>query len=116
MPLKSLSMRSARFLNREKVITKLSKLSAKACRQDKRIKRIILFGSLADGSFTGTSDADLLIVLTESSARFIDRIPVYLMHFRDAPVDIDVFPYTEEEIAHIPLARKALSQGIVLSG
>jgi len=109
-------MRSARFLNREKVIAKLSKLSAKACRQDKRIKKIVLFGSIADGSYTGMSDADLLIVLAESSARFIDRIPLYLMHFRDAPVDIDVFPYTEEEIARIPLAKVALSRGIVLSG
>mgnify|MGYP003860550799 CR=1 FL=1 len=59
------------------------------------------------------SDADLLIVLKDSKVRFIDRTPHFL--FLDAPIPVDVFPYTKEEIKRVPLAKKAISEGTVLA-
>ncbi|MEW5706428.1 MAG: hypothetical protein AB1743_06480 [Actinomycetota bacterium] len=61
------------------------------------------------------SDADLLIVLKDSKVRFIDRIPHFLFLFLDAPIPVDVFPYTEEEIKRVPLAKKAITEGTVLA-
>ena len=110
------SMRSAKFLNREKVIKKLVEISGKARERNKNIRQVILFGSLADGTCTATSDADLLIVIEDGKDRFIDRIPEFLMYFVDAPVAVDVFPYKEDEIIRVPLAQRAISNGIVLVG
>ena len=82
--------------------------------KDKNIKKIILFGSLANDTYTGISDADVLIILRESKQRFMDRIPKLIFYFIDTPVPVDVFPYTEEEVENIPLAKRALSEGVVL--
>ena len=107
-------MQKTRFLNKKKVVEKLSKLALRAKAKDKNIKKIILFGSLANDTYTGISDADVLIILRESKQRFMDRIPKLIFYFIDTPVPVDVFPYTEEEVENIPLAKRALSEGVVL--
>lgn len=77
------------------------------------IEAVVLFGSLAKGSFSVGSDIDLLLVLRESPLAFPDRIPAYLPD--RAPVDVQIFPYTVEEIRRgQPLAREALSSGRAL--
>lgn len=81
----------------------------------------MLFGSLADGTATGTSDADLLIVLEHSRERFLDRIPEFLEAFRGLSVPVDIFPYTVEELRgqlkhRVGTGRMALLQGQVLAG
>ncbi len=82
-------------------------------RQYPEVEAVVLFGSLAKGSFSVGSDVDLLLILRESSLTFPDRIPVYLPD--RAPVDVQVFPYTVDEIHRgQPLAREALSYGRVL--
>jgi hypothetical protein len=43
-----------------------------------------------------------------------DRIDEYLAFFSGIGIGIDVFPYTERELEN-PLAKQALSQGIVLA-
>ena len=100
MHLKSSVMQRARFLNKAK---------------DKNIKKIILFGSLTDNTYTALSDADLLIILEKSELRFIDRIPEFIFYFLDAPVSVDVFPYTEEEVKKVKLAKNAISKGSLLA-
>ncbi len=77
------------------------------------VEAVVLFGSLAKGAFSVGSDIDLLLILRESPLAFPDRIPVYLPD--RAPVDVQVFPYTVDEIRRgQPLAREALSYGRVL--
>jgi predicted nucleotidyltransferase len=92
----------------------LRDLAARARRADPRIERIVLFGSLAKDSYTPASDADLLILLTHSDERFIDRIPRFLRMFVDASVPVEVFPYTAAESQTVPLARRALKEGMEL--
>ena len=77
------------------------------------VEAAVLFGSLAKGAFSVGSDVDLLLILRESPLTFPDRIPPYLPD--RAPVDVEVFPYTVEEIRRgQPLAHEALSCGKVL--
>lgn len=84
-----------------------------ACRQRDEVLAVVLFGSLAEGGFGVGSDGDLLLVLRESDRPFPDRIPLYQVD--RFPVDVDVFPYTWEEIrAGHPLALRALTTGKIL--
>jgi predicted nucleotidyltransferase len=102
------------FLNKKKIIEKLKQLALKTKSKDKNIFKIFLFGSLVNDTYTGTSDADLIIVLKKSNLRFLDRIPDFALLFLDLPISVDIFPYTEKEVEHIPFAQKAISEGLRL--
>ena len=81
------------------------------------VQKVILFGSMARGDAVPGSDVDLLVVLTESGQPFLERISQYLVS--GVPVGVDVFPYTEHELAGMledgnPFIRQALNEGITL--
>ena len=81
------------------------------------IERVLLFGSLVTGRAAPGSDADLLVILSQSDRPFRDRIPLYIPS--GCRIPIDVFPYTQSEI-HRMLAdgnfflQRALDQGVEL--
>lgn len=81
------------------------------------VEAVILFGSLASGTPVPGSDVDLVVILTDSDRRFIDRIPAFLpAHF---PVAVDVFPYTRAEVERMtregnPFVQRALREGTTL--
>ena len=88
-----------------------------AARRD--VKAVVLFGSLARGDYTASSDADLLIVVKSSPLDFKERIPLFKPGWLGVPVD--VFPYTEEECARSladnwGVAGSAFSEGVLLAG
>ncbi len=93
----------AAFLDLEAVLGALRSLAERLRASDSRVLRIVLFGSLATGRATSRSDADILIVLRSHPAPARERIPEYLAAFLDAPVPVDVFPFTDDEIT----ARRA---------
>ena len=100
MPVPFWNSSGPRFLDREAVIDELRALAAAAAAGDRRIMRVVLFGSLATGRATPRSDADLMIVLSEHPEKqSMDRIPQYLEAFSKGPVPIDVFPFTTAEIS-----------------
>ena len=100
------------WLEREKLLKAIRKEAIRLGRENKAVKKIVLFGSLAQGRAVPGSDADLLIILTESDKPFLERIAEWSQKIEiDFPVE--VFPYTQEEL-HIPLARTALESGITL--
>lgn len=86
------------------------------------VAAVVLFGSLARGDHGRRSDADLLVCLRSPRAdRPRDRIPTFLAELLDAPVPVDVFPFTESELcarlrAGDRFLRRALVEGIVLAG
>ena len=108
-------LQRARFLDKERVIEKLSKIARRAKSKDTNIKEIVLFGSIVNNTYTSMSDADILVVLHEDHTRFMDRIPKFLLLFANAPVPVDVFPYTEKEVQTVPIARKAMAEGLILA-
>ncbi len=64
---------------------------------------VLLFGSLARGDGTGTSDADLVVILNDSAEPFHNRIPAFL--FSGIGISTDIFPYTLVE------AQQAVREG-----
>jgi predicted nucleotidyltransferase len=85
------------FLNKNEILSQLS-VAAKRLRSSPNVIDVRLFGSLSKENFVPGSDADVLIILRKDSRRMIDRIPEYLDFFRNVPMPVDVFPYTEGEI------------------
>ncbi len=79
------------------------------------VAKVILFGSLADGTAVPVDDPDILIVLFGSGRRkWLDRIDEFSPYLDDIGISADIFPYTIEEAERIPLARKAFEHCIVL--
>ncbi len=80
---------------------------------------VILVGSLAKGNYTAFSDADVIIIVSESRERPIDRAARYI----DPTLPIDVEPrvYTREEIIRLAedrakLVEELVEHGVILAG
>jgi predicted nucleotidyltransferase len=120
MPRKSLISVRKRSRTRDDVISALKEAVKKNVRKFPEVKRVLLFGSSARKDWGLRSDADILIVLKASEhRRFFDRIPRYFDLFPKVPLDIDIFPYTEEELKRMkeqgnPLILRALKEAMVL--
>jgi uncharacterized protein len=95
------------FLDKEGILARLSDCS-RALRANPNVLEVRLFGSLVRGDCTPGSDADVLIILKNDVRRMIDRIPEYLDSFRNVPVPVDVFPYTENEVRKMKAEGNAL--------
>ncbi len=104
------------FPDHEKIKQELTTLAQQAMQEEPKIRAVYLFGSRAAGNFSARSDADLLILVRDDSQRPIDRIPHYLKLFQKAPVPVDVFPYTMDEVQQNAFAKRAWQQGVLLSG
>lgn len=99
-------------VDKEKVVQALQRFVI-ACRKRPEVLAVVLFGSFARDQFGVGSDVDLLLILEASPLPFLDRIAVYGPE--RFPVDIDVFPYTLEEVhSGQPVALEALRTGLVL--
>ncbi|MGQ9622120.1 MAG: nucleotidyltransferase domain-containing protein [Candidatus Caldatribacteriaceae bacterium] len=100
------------FLEKEKLLEALEKEAQRLGEENYEVEKIVLFGSLACDRALPGSDANILVVLTESKKPFIERIEEWLARICiDFPVD--VFPYTKEELSN-PLVQEALKNGKVL--
>jgi predicted nucleotidyltransferase len=104
-----------KFPDHEKILSELTALAQQAIRREPKIRAVYLFGSRAAGNFSARSDADLLVILQNDTRPPLDRIPHYLELFQQAPVPVDVFPYTMEEVQQNAFARRALQTGLLLS-
>ena len=118
MPKKSYDTVKIKSLDRAKVLNSLKKIARLILKKNPNVEEISLFGSVARGNYTGTSDADILIVLKKDNRRFIDRISPYLESFLHAGIAVDVFPYTKKEIEQMgavnSLVKKIQDEKIVL--
>jgi len=101
------------WLDTDFILTQLRQKAAQLIR-DSRVRKVVLFGSLAEGRAVPGSDADLLIVVEDDGRPMKERIDEYLAFFSGIGIGIDVFPYNTRELEN-PLAKQALSQGIVLA-
>ena len=90
---------AARFLDREAAVAALRERAAALVRADANVDSVALFGSLARGEATSRSDADVLLLLSESHGIWVDRIPRYSHFFEGLGLDVDVFPLTRDEWA-----------------
>jgi predicted nucleotidyltransferase len=112
---------SISYLDGQATIDRLRELALVLVSRRSDVKAFYLFGSLAQNRHVPGSDADLLIVLVSDERRVLDRIPEFLRAFLSAPVPVDVFPYTVEELKKSIeqgnlFVRCALSDGLLLAG
>jgi predicted nucleotidyltransferase len=85
------------FADKDKVLRRLKEYVRRLKAQRSDVAKVGLFGSYATDSYGPASDVDLLIILSDSDKRFLERIPEFMPD--DLRVDCDVFPYTKDEIA-----------------
>ena len=83
-------------------------------RYDRNVTKVVLFGSLADDTATAGSDADILVVLGASDEPILHRAQNYDEVFREVGLPVELFVYTEDEIARgfSSIAECALRTGI----
>ncbi len=116
----SLATARVSFLDGDAAVRAIRRLAQGVLAQHPELTAVILFGSLARGDYAPGSDADLLLVLEADERRLIDRMPDYLREFLDAPVPVEVFPYTKAEIARMRASgnhfiERALREGVTLA-
>jgi predicted nucleotidyltransferase len=107
------------WLDRERVLAGLRAAVRRLKAAHPEIEEVLLFGSMARDEAVPGSDADLLVILSESDEPFLERIPRYLLD--GVSVAVDVFPYTRVELETMSRAGnhfigQALAEGIRLTG
>ncbi len=115
-----MSFAETRYLkiNFDEILGKLRRYAKKKAERYS-VKAIVLTGSLAKGTFTGTSDADILVIADSLPASVLERYAL----FAEAAMPIDVEPrvYTPEEFVRRirggdRFALESLQLGIPLYG
>jgi predicted nucleotidyltransferase len=121
MPTSSSTSVPVRFLDAPAAVRRLEGAARALCDRDTNIAAVVLFGSLATGGATPSSDADLLVVLRWDDRRVIDRVPDCTRPFEGLGLGVQVFPWTEREVVarlaeDDPFAREVLRTGVTLAG
>lgn len=104
----SLPSVSVFWLNPDQVRTHLKKAVERLAERHPEIEEVWLFGSLARGDVVPGSDADLLIVLSDSPLPFLDRSVHYQPDYWG--VGVDVLAYTRTELAQMLAEGNSLIQ------
>jgi len=106
-------------LDRAGVLARLRAAAARLLAARDDVVQVRLFGSLARGDAVPGSDADLLLVVRDTDARFVDRSVALARFFEGAGVGCDVLVYTEAEVARLAtvpsVVKAAMEEGIVLA-
>lgn len=114
------SSAGATYLDKARRIDELRQTARRARTRAPSIQRMILFGSLAAGTPTPRSDADILVVVDTSTERESrDRVPALLQAMSPLPCPVDLFVLTSDELKRAQrdedaLVREALASGIDL--
>lgn len=93
---KSSSSVAVRFLDYQQVLADLRQAAAQAKNTHPEVVKVLLFGSLAQGTWTASSDADLIVVVRRQFAGILERSP-YQICTRSIPTDTLVYSESEFE-------------------
>ena len=105
-----------RFIDRDRVLGDLRTAAAEAKRAYPEILKVLLFGSLVEGTWTADSDADLMIVVQKDFADFFESCR-YQIYTHSIPTDSLVYSAKEfEKLARDPesFVAQNLSKAIEL--
>lgn len=96
------------WLDRRETIDRLRVCAQRLLDLHPEIESVGLFGSLAEGTATPGSDADLLIVLSSRPTQaFHERSNPYQPHFSELGIGVDLFCYSRDEILDNEFAANA---------
>ena len=97
-------------LNRDQLLTRLRQIASRLQKEHPEVAEVRLFGSLARGDQTGTSDVDILIVLQHTLERDPHRrILTYLPYF-DLRQGADCLVYTRAELERLSADNRFLQR------
>lgn len=111
------SLPSARIssVDRDELHGRLKAIAARIRRENPEVADVRLFGSFAREDFTGRSDVDVLIVLTESSEDMLVRTLRFRKYF-ELELPVDVLVLTESEIQEALRQNNAFLRDILRDG
>jgi predicted nucleotidyltransferase len=102
------------WLDREGLVANLGDAATELGASRPEVQEVILFGSAAAGTAVPGSDADVLIVVSDSPVRPIDRPAPYQPFFQSIGVGVDLFVVTREEMGRAQAAIHARKDGKTL--
>jgi predicted nucleotidyltransferase len=104
------------WLDRSLLKSRIMQAARSLSREHEEVVQVVLFGSVASDRAVPSSDADILVVVRDSDTPFLDRSSLFRGYFSDIGVGVDLFVYTQQEVAssRIPVAVTALRTGIEL--
>ena len=85
-------------------------------KENKAIRKVILFSSYARGDVSRRSDMDLVVIMA-TDKRFFDRYDLCDQLYDIFDTGLDILPYTEQEfsrISHRPFIKSIIKEGIVV--
>jgi predicted nucleotidyltransferase len=97
MPSRSSGSSGVVFLDRARALDDVRSAVVALVGRRAGVREVWLFGSLARGTATPRSDADLLIVVDEDGRRPMDRLPEFLRLLEGAGRPVDVLVLTRAE-------------------
>jgi len=100
------------WLDRESAIAELRQAAIRLKDSCPEVKEVRLVGSLARGDHTGTSDADILLVLRESRLNPVERLRRYIPCFHSG-LAVDILPFTERELALLDMRETGHVRGLM---
>ncbi len=95
---KSWSGAEVRFIDYDQTLRNIRKAVAEAKAAYPQIVKVLLFGSLVNGTWTADSDADLIVVVRKELAGFSSRCPFYI--FAEG-IATDSLIYSETEFERL---------------
>lgn len=102
------------WLDLNQVRTCLKKTVQEMAERHPEVEEVWLFGSLARGDAIPGSDADLMVLLSESQLSFLERPLHYQLDF--CGVGMDVLVYTRAEAAQMQAAGNPFFQSVYREG
>ena len=103
------------WLDRREALARFGSAASRLVREHPDVGAVYLFGSLAQDRAVPGSDADVLVLLTRSDERWMDRPLELGRWFDDVRMPVELFCYTLEEAERTPIARTARETGILLA-
>lgn len=94
-------------VDRDALLAELARSAERLGREAPEVEEVQLFGSFARGDHTPESDVDLLIVVSRSEARFLERADAYRDAFQAIPLDVNLAVYTAAEAARLRRDRSS---------
>lgn len=95
---KSWSGAEVRFIDYDQTLRNLRQAVAEAKAAHPEIIKVLLFGSLVNGTWTAASDADLIVVVRKELSRFSSRAPYHV--FAEG-IATDSLIYSEAEFERL---------------
>ena len=86
------------WLDKELLKKRIQEAAKRLMYENSNVERVVLFGSLAEDRATAFSDVDIMIVVKNSTKRFIDRPMDFVEYLQDIGIEVDLFVYTREEV------------------